>query len=165
MHRVTSWLSENFVPAWKAVSILLTGGFGVLGLVKNFKEKQLDPETDTKVEKITRWGWVSLIGILMSTSLGILAQLKESHDDSAKALDIATKSDQTLQQIQKLLSPTIDMANPVITTWFTVSCVTYSKKCVYLKSHESGDNEWFINVSLFLGQCSRHFYVGPSDRG
>jgi hypothetical protein len=51
----------DFVTAWKAISIALTGAFGILGLATDFKNKH--------TKKITRWGWVSLIGIVVSSSL------------------------------------------------------------------------------------------------
>ena len=105
MHKILGWLSENFVPAWKALSILLTGGFGILGLLKNFKEKGVDSETDAPVERITKWGWISLTGIILSTSLGVVAQLKETHDDTKKSLELATKADHTLDVIERSLHP------------------------------------------------------------
>jgi hypothetical protein len=108
MHHILGWLTENFVPAWKAVSILFTGAFGILGLVKNFKHKVRDQETDLMVEKITRWGWISLLGIVLSTVLGMAAQLKESNDNSAAAFKLAQRSDATLQDIERLLTPFSD---------------------------------------------------------
>ncbi len=67
----------DFVTAWKASSIVLTGAFGILGLVKDFKDK--------KTNKVTIWGYISLCGILVSTAFGVIAQLKESSDtDRAK---------------------------------------------------------------------------------
>ncbi len=47
----------DFVSAWKASSIVLTGAFGILGLLTEFKEKQTG--------KITRWGYISLGGIVI----------------------------------------------------------------------------------------------------
>jgi hypothetical protein len=62
----------DFVAAWKATSIVLTGAFGILGLLKDFKDKNTG--------RVTVWGRISLAGILLSTSLGVVAQLKESTD-------------------------------------------------------------------------------------
>ena len=82
----------DWVAAWKAGSILLTGGFGILGLFTEFKNK------DSK--KINKWGYVSLIGIVVSTVLGTAAQIKESDDDAKKTLAILTG-------IQSELSPSV----------------------------------------------------------
>lgn len=46
----------DFVSVWKALSIVVTGAFGILGLLRDFKDKLTN--------KITSWGKVSLIGIL-----------------------------------------------------------------------------------------------------
>jgi hypothetical protein len=51
-------------------SILLTGAFGILGLLKEFKDKETG--------RITKWGGVSLVGILLSSILGVAAQLQTS---------------------------------------------------------------------------------------
>lgn len=96
----------DFPSAWKASSIVLTGAFGVLGLLKDFKDKQ--------THKVTRWGYLSLAGILISTAFGVVAQLKETSDNAAKAFELAKKSDATLQkedialqQLQRTLSPSV----------------------------------------------------------
>jgi hypothetical protein len=87
----------DFVSAWKASSIVLTGAFGILGLVKDYKDKTTN--------RITLWGQVSLAGILLSTILGVAAQLKESSDNASKALALARKTDRTLQEVERLLTP------------------------------------------------------------
>jgi hypothetical protein len=101
----------DFVTAWKASSIVLTGAFGVLGLLTEFREK------DTKT--ITKWGYFSLGGILISTVLSTVAQLKESSDDAKKSYDLARESDRTLNDIERALFP---MTDPVLSARFTVSC-------------------------------------------
>jgi hypothetical protein len=105
LHNALEWLGNNFVPVFKAISIFFAGAFGILGLIKNFKEKRLDTETDTTVERITKWGWISLIGIIVSTGCGIVVQLKENRDDASKALELSKKSEETLREIKKILSP------------------------------------------------------------
>jgi len=120
MHTILTWLTENFVPVWKAASILFTGAFGILGLVKNFKEKKKDPNSDTTIEQITIWGWISLIGIIVSTGCGMAVQLKESRDDAKKSLELSRKSDDTLREIKKILSP-LDITNVHLV--FRAACV------------------------------------------
>jgi len=101
----------DFVTAWKASSIVLTGAFGILGLVKDYKDKTTN--------RITVWGRVSLSGILLSTILGVAAQLKESSDNAAKALALAEKTDKTLREVERLLTPIED---PRITLGFRLPC-------------------------------------------
>jgi hypothetical protein len=51
----------DFVSAWKAVSIALTGAFGMVGMLTENKDKETG--------KLTRWGRVSFGGIVLSTTL------------------------------------------------------------------------------------------------
>jgi hypothetical protein len=74
----------DFVTLWKALSIVLTGAFGVLGLLKDYK--------DRATGKITVAGRVSLAGILLSSSLGFLAQLKESSDRERASAEAARQT-------------------------------------------------------------------------
>jgi hypothetical protein len=127
MNTIISWLSQNFVPAWKAASILFTGAFGILGLVKNFKEKRRDEYNDVTVDKITVWGWISLVGIIVSTGCGMVVQLKESHDDARKSLELSRRSEDSLREIKKILSP-IDISN--VHLIFRAACVgVYEAMC------------------------------------
>jgi hypothetical protein len=70
---------------------------------------------------------VSLTGILISTVLGVAAQLKEASDDATKALNLARKTDATLEkeditllQLNRLLAPSIEDAE--ITMNFLIPC-------------------------------------------
>lgn len=71
MHNFIAWLGENFIPAWKAVSILFTGAFGILGLVKNFKEKKVDQETAWSVSHFLR---LLCVAIVFLGGSGVFAQ-------------------------------------------------------------------------------------------
>ncbi len=112
MHHILASLKQiDFVTAWKAVSIALTGGFGILGLLKDFKNKETN--------KITRWGWISLIGIIVSSACGIAAQLKESHDDAKKAFILASETNEMLHGIQRTLAP---ISSPTVSMNFFSNC-------------------------------------------
>jgi len=107
MHLDTTWKMimsawTTVLSYWKAISIVSTGAFGMLGLLKDFKDK--------KTNKVTRWGYVSLIGIIVSTFLGVAAQLKES-------TDLARDSNTVLHEIERGL-----YAPPVL-IFFTV-CIS-----------------------------------------
>lgn len=78
------------VGIWKAVSIVFTGSFGVLGLLTRFKDKD---------DKITGWGWLSLAGIVISTVLGAGFQIRETNDDAHHSLELLTSIDKGLSPI------------------------------------------------------------------
>jgi hypothetical protein len=116
----------NFVSIWRACSIVLTGAFGILGLLTEFKDKD---------KKITKWGQVSLAGILVSSSLGLIAQLEESSqqqhakENTAKqTLLLLQNTDAAVHEIQRALSP---LSDPRVSLYFTISCndAKYKKFC------------------------------------
>jgi hypothetical protein len=106
----------DFVTAWKACSIVLTGGFGILGLLKDFKDGS---------GRVTKWGYVSLAGIVLSTALGVAAQVKESIGDAEKALELAKKTDATLNEVERLLTP---FSEPTIHLDFRIPCEDKTNK-------------------------------------
>jgi hypothetical protein len=115
MHSISDWFNNNFLRWYKPLSLLFTGAFGILGLLKNFKESRLDPATDVRVERITRWGLVSMIGIIFSTGLGIAAQRAEDESNRHKeedtvtaALNLSKKSDVALERLARLSSPSVE---------------------------------------------------------
>lgn len=122
----------DFVTAWKALSIALTGAFGILGLVKEFKDK--------RTGLITKWGRVSLAGIVLSTSFGLVAQLKEvssqqqAREATAKqTLALAEKTDQAVRDLRRMLAP---LEEPHIYLSFAVPCddPAYKVTCEKVKS-------------------------------
>jgi hypothetical protein len=139
IREVTDWGNTlDFVTAWKAISILLTGAFGVMGLLKEFKDKTTG--------KITKWGAVSLAGILMFSTFGFIAQLKESSSqqksrDAAaqQTLSLAQKTDRTVRDIQRILSP---FDSPLFLFKFTIPCtnIRYKAFCSGLSSDRTPIN-------------------------
>lgn len=109
---MTHWLSE-FDEIWKAVSIVLTGAFGILGLVTEFKNKH--------TKQITKWGWISLWGIVASSVFGVTAQVIESRSTAEESLRLAQKADLTLNQIERGISTIND---PKITLQMTMDCAS-----------------------------------------
>jgi hypothetical protein len=151
----------DFVMAWKAISIVFTGAFGILGLATDFKNKH--------THKITKWGRVSLIGIIVSTILGVAAQLKESSDDAAKALALAQKSDDTLQQVHRLVSPINDTAFFISLSFDCKKPVPeYATFCAVLKNGgyrvpQSSDYKWPSILADLRITFTLFFFVRPSD--
>lgn len=101
----------GFVAYWKAFSIILTGAFGILGLLQDFKDKQTG--------KVTRWGYISLFGIVLSTILGFAAQMKESRDAATQSLRLAEHTNETLNQLQRILTPIESFR---VVTRFSLDC-------------------------------------------
>jgi hypothetical protein len=109
----------DFVSAWKAASVALTGAFGLMGLLTESKDKATG--------RLTTWGRVSLAGIALSTAFGVAAQLKESSDDAQRRETIAQRSLTLVKQtgdvvfdIRRLLSP-LDISTKGLCTrvrWF-----------------------------------------------
>jgi hypothetical protein len=151
----------DFVSAWKAISIVFTGGFGILGLATEFKNKH--------THKITKWGWVSLVGILISTILGVMAQLKESHDDARKAvenseiaLQLAKNTQTTLGEVRRLLTP---LGDPLLQLSFEVPCSDTAYKAFCLKaqrlpSEGLTDDKWPITLPDGITIMSVNIFKG-----
>lgn len=110
----------DFVTVWKALSIVLTGAFGILGLLTEYRDKETN--------KITRWGRIALIGILVSSFGGVVAQILESSDNARKALELSTKTQITVTNIERLLNPIGSMDFEMK---FRVSCAVarYAQSC------------------------------------
>jgi len=108
----------DVVTLWKVVSLILTGSFGILGLLKEFKSKETG--------RITGWGLISLVGILASTTLGTFAQFREwAHQQESRAntaektLQLLQNTDQAVRDIGRLLSP---LEEPRIDVIFISPC-------------------------------------------
>jgi hypothetical protein len=108
----------TFVTFWKASSVLLTGAFGILGLMRDYRSKETG--------EVTKWGKIALCGILISTIFGVIAQLQESSQDekakratAAQTLALAQKTDNAVHDIQRLLTP---ISSPTVTVVWDIKC-------------------------------------------
>ena len=86
----------------------LTGMLGLLGVIIETR--------DENTRTITRGGWVILLLITLSMTLGVSAELLESSqkerektEATMQTLALAKKSDQTLKEIQRALAPLGDL--------------------------------------------------------
>jgi hypothetical protein len=156
---------------------VVTGGFGVLGLLKDFKNKITN--------KVTGWGYVSLGGILISSGLGVAAQLKESSDQenarraaTAQTLALAKNTDQTVHDLQRVLSSIDD---PHLYFDFDLNCSQGELKefCAGLNSYTPALVDPYSGASVEAWQQKRWsflsskkakgfwmqmvFYVDPKD--
>jgi hypothetical protein len=150
-------LAFDFVSLWKQASIVSTGAFGILALLVEYKDK------DTK--RITKWGRISLIGILASTVLGVIAQnLEQSNQERGRAiaakqtLELLQNTNQTVKGIERVLSPLDDVR---VSAELTISCDTpaYRDFCNAAEDKDSLSNpsimdKWpgpkFADVMLYI---------------
>lgn len=98
----------SIVAVLKSAAVILTGGFGILGLLKDFN--------DHETHRVTVWGKVSLAGILISTLLGVAIEIKQAVDERAakettaeQTLALMKNTDATLNQIQRTFTTITDM--------------------------------------------------------
>jgi hypothetical protein len=111
-------LAMEFVALWKAASIVVTGFFGMLALLTEFKNKETN--------KITAWGYISVIGILASTGFGTVAQLKENSEQeflrqkvADQTLALLKNTDRAVSDIQRILT-SID--EPILSVTIKMPC-------------------------------------------
>jgi hypothetical protein len=100
----------------KLIGLVLTGAFGILGLLTEFR--------NDKTKKITKWGKVALSGIVLSTALSVVAQVLESaksvrdaRESEKQARDQISRSNEILNNLNRSLNP---LANVRITYWLKV---------------------------------------------
>src|ERR1700733_739483 len=162
----------DFVTGFKASSIVLTGAFGVLGLVKDFKDKK---------GAITKWGRISLAGILLSTGLGVMVQLRESSEAAQKEQKTTAQTLEIVRDIQRGLSPLDD---PKFDLSFSVACElpSFAQFCGTLASAGSqsfyaGERSWpywpmqtrpslYLEINFFIDANDAKLYgEGKKGRG
>lgn len=134
--------AAQLIDAWKAISVALTGAFGVLGLLTKYRND------DTG--KITWAGKVNLVGILLSTSLGVVAQLvetdsraKENTETINKTKTIVENTSKSVEntsvavsRINRLMTPAVDLTLEIE---YKINCSAPSKPdvCNLLKQGNS----------------------------
>jgi hypothetical protein len=144
-------IDSNFVAWWKAASIVVTAVLGILGLLKDFKDK--------KTHRITRWGWILLGGLIISATLGVAAQLQESHDQAAlegqraaQTLSIVQNTSNTVNSIKRLMST---LAGARVDVTYSLNCVvTEASPCAARLGERDG---------LAEGQLSLFFFADPAS--
>lgn len=121
------WLGQNFDSVWKPTAIVMTGAFGILGLLTDFRDKH--------THRIKKWGWVSLIGIVLSTVGGVAAQLKETYKNRLSA-------DESKKQQERLRRP---IAEPKLEATFRVDCAALHSRFCYDIEHDKPSDEEYPN--------------------
>jgi hypothetical protein len=85
----------------KAVGIVLAGGFSILGLLTEFKDK--------RTHRVTRWGRIALYGIVSSTLVSLLSQTLESWKANADNLSATLATQNQLSALNRVLTQIADI--------------------------------------------------------
>jgi hypothetical protein len=137
---------------WKEASIVATGAFGVLGLLTEYKDKETG--------KITRWGRISLIGVVLSTMGGVAAQFKETSDQQAsqaaaasQTLKIVQGTNTTVVGIERLLT---SMTDATFYLDLSVPCAsaTFKKFCERMVEGNENRDSVFQKPNDFMSLWS-----------
>lgn len=75
----------DFWDLWKAIAIALTGLFGIMGLLTSYKDKETG--------RITGWGKINLVGILLSATMGVASQLVDAQRKTLSAQQAAIRAE------------------------------------------------------------------------
>ena len=93
--------TRTLLSITKNVSTVLTAGFGILGLLVEYRNK--------RTKKTTFWGWVAITGIVASALVSLVSQYEEGVLQSREAADAAKRSDDLLKKIDRLQNPLRDV--------------------------------------------------------
>jgi len=99
---------ELAITLLRLLAAAFSGAFGVLGLLTNYR--------DEKTKRITRWGRIALVGIVVSTAVALLTQGLEHWREQNKSIsaaiearDASRRAEATLNNINRLLQPLKDI--------------------------------------------------------
>jgi hypothetical protein len=111
--------------------------------------------------KLTRWGKVSFGGIVLSATLGVIAQLKENSDDAQRREASATQALQLLKQtngavfdIQRLLSP-LDISELSIVFEGACEDKQFVNFCAQASNFKDSGN-FFSTIADFTSSAAPH---------
>jgi hypothetical protein len=93
------------IAVLKVGGLLLAGGFSILGLTTEFKEKTTG--------KITPWGKVAIYGALFSTLISVSSQAVESWQAQKDAASSSAATKKQLESITELLHGMDRVLNPI----------------------------------------------------
>jgi hypothetical protein len=85
----------------KAVGIVLAGGFSILGLLTEFKDK--------RTHRVTKWGRIALYGIVSSTLVSLLSQTLESWKANADNLAATLATQNQLSALNRVMTQIADI--------------------------------------------------------
>ena len=130
----------GFVEWWKAIAVVLTGFFAFLALIGENKDK--------KTGKLTRWGMISILGIVISSVGGLLAQIAESSNQAIAEKKRHSEIISILTDQARLLRPLkIDKIHGL----FNVPCKTaeYLNFCNAVQAFRKNNPASIMPVNVF----------------
>jgi hypothetical protein len=162
----------TYVDWWKALAVVFTATFAVIGLISDPRNKHTG--------RLTKWGLALLVGICLSAAGGLLAQIKESADDVTKhneeieeqkildneILAILDNNKATLYNLKRLLLPL--NSPPKILASLSVNCETQFHSFCIAANNIPGIlsrevfNFWPAGQSGLIGM-NLHFYANEND--
>lgn len=86
---------ESFIGIVKVLSLVATGIFGAVGVVT---------EKRNKSGMMTKWGWVSLVGVLLSSVLSLALYGLEASHEKQKAIDAQRRAQGVEDSLQTILT-------------------------------------------------------------
>lgn len=108
----------DFITLWKTISIGITAAFGALGILTETKDKATG--------KTTKYGYLTLAGIIISAAIGMVAQYKEQSDQertrteiSNQTLKIAKSTEVAVADIKRVIT---DIGKPRLSITFGIKC-------------------------------------------
>jgi hypothetical protein len=143
---------DDLVTVGKMLAVVLTGAFGILGLVTEFR----NPTT----KRLTRWGSVSLIGIVVSTTVGVLTQVGETahqnkdrqdqqdkyQADLERNIHISENTNTAVEALRRVLAP---LDNLTVSVTLKASCNMRDLKrlCEHARRIPPGIDQFLDNGS------------------
>jgi hypothetical protein len=93
--------ARTILSATKYISTALTAGFGIMGLLVEYKNK--------RTKKITLWGRIAITGIIGSAIVSFVSQYQEAIIQARDAAESARKNETLVQDINRLRNPLKDV--------------------------------------------------------
>jgi hypothetical protein len=129
----------GFVEWWKAIAVILTGVFAFLALTKENKNNE--------TKRLTKWGKISIFGIVVSSVGGLLAQITESSNQ-------ANVERKRHAEIVSILSDQARLLRPLkidkVYGEFTIPCMpAYSNFCDEVRAFRRSNPSGIMPITLF----------------
>ena len=144
-------ITLHSVAWWKAASIAVTAILGVIGLLTDVRDKHTTVVNGKHTRKITPWGWTLLAGLLLSATLGVVEQIKE------------TREEDTADQLRSKEILSIVQNTSLITTLAGATAqVTYSLDCKPARTPDCPE-EQKLEKWLRKSAVRVYFYSNPDS--
>lgn len=96
---------ELLLALLQVLGVILAGGFGLLGLLTKYRDE---------AGRITRWGRVALVGVVVSTLVAVSAQALEAVRKSRESKASAQRTERIIAEVMRAVHPLTDIE---LTSW------------------------------------------------